>query len=173
MREGFRFKGRYEAILYGPDGIEKWRDVIDNTVVTVGINLALDTILAGSSYTVTGPYMGLISSVGWSAIAAGDTMSSHSGWDEAGNAHAPTYTAPRPTMTFSSASAGVKTTSSTINFSFTGAGTVKGAFVVYGSGAVSTIDNTSGVLLSAGLFTGGDKTVGIGDTLAVTWSLTG
>src|SRR5690349_14341590 len=68
-----------------------------NTVVTVGKNLALDTFLAGSAYTVTGPYMGLISSVGYSAISAADTMASHAGWAEAGNANAPTYSGNRKT----------------------------------------------------------------------------
>ena len=54
-----------------------------NTVCTAGKNAALDAYLAGSSYTVTGPYMGLISSASYSAIAAADTMSSHAGWLEA------------------------------------------------------------------------------------------
>src|SRR5580765_2506428 len=74
--------GRYEVECYGPDGKLKWRDTIENVVCTVGKNLALDTAFAGSAYTVTGPYLGLISSTSYSAVAAGDTMSSHSGWLE-------------------------------------------------------------------------------------------
>ena len=42
---------------------------------------------------------------------------------------------------------------------------VKGCFLVLGTGALSTIDNTAGTLYSAGTFTGGDKTVSNGDTL--------
>src|SRR5262245_56654819 len=72
--------GRYEIECIGADGKLKWRDTIDNVVQTVGRNLMLDTAFAGSCYTVTGPYMGLISSTSYSAVAAGDTMSSHSGW---------------------------------------------------------------------------------------------
>lgn len=162
--------GVFEAICIGPDGLEKWRDVFPNTVVTVGKNLALDTYLAGSSYTVVGPFMGLISLTSFSAIAAADTMASHAGWLEAGNANTPTYTAPRKTAAWSSAAAGSKALSAALAFAITGTGTVKGAFLVYGSGAVSTIDNTSGTLYSAGLFSGGDKAVGSGDTINVSYT---
>lgn len=162
--------GVFTAECIGPDGKVKWQDQFPNTVTTVGKNLALDTYLAGSSYTVTGPYMGLISSTSYSAISAADTMSSHAGWLEAGNANAPTYTSPRKTAAWSSASSGSKALSSALSFSITGSGTVKGCFLVYGSGAVTTIDNTSGTLYSAGLFSGGDKVVSNGDTLNVSYT---
>ena len=97
-------------------------------------------------------------------------MSSHAGWLEAGNANAPTYTSPRKTAAWSSASSGSKALSSALSFSITGSGTVKGCFLVYGSGAVTTIDNTSGTLYSAGLFSGGDKVVSNGDTLNVSYT---
>lgn len=150
--------------------VEKWTDLVPNTVVTVGKNLALDTFLAGASYTVTGPYMGLISSVSYSSISATDTMSSHAGWLEAGSANAPTYARPRPTAAWSSASAGSKSLSAALSFAITSAGTVKGAFLVFGSGALTQIDSTPGTLYSAGLFTGGDKVVSTGDTLNVSYS---
>jgi hypothetical protein len=147
-----------------------WTDRAKNVVTTVGKNLALDSYLAGSSYTVVGPYMGLISSTSWSAVSASDTMSSHAGWLEAGNANAPTYTSPRKTAAWSSASSGSKALSSALSFAMTGTGTVKGCFLVFGSGAVSTIDNTSGTLYSAGLFTGGDQPVVNGNTLSVSYT---
>jgi hypothetical protein len=172
MLEGLRIVGRYEVWCVGPDGIEKWRDVIDNTVVTVGKNHILDTELAGAAYTVVGPFMGLISSTSFSAIAAADTMSSHAGWLEAGLANTPTYTAPRKTAVYNAAAAGVKSLSAALSFAITGSGTIKGAFIVLGTGAVSTRDDTNGTLLSAGLFTGGDKTVANLDTVNVSWSLT-
>ncbi len=153
------------------DGVLVWEDTIPNTVVTVGKNLALDTFLAGSAYTVTGPFMGLISSVGYSAISAADTMSSHAGWTEAGNANAPTYTSPRKTAVWSAASAGAKALSAALAFAITSTGTLKGAFMTYGSGAVSTIDSTAGTLLSAGLFSGGDRAVLNGDVVNVSYSL--
>jgi len=162
--------GRYEIECIGADGKLKWRDTIENVVCTVGKNLALDTFLAGSAYTVTGPYMGLISSTSYTAVAAGDTMASHSGWLEAGGANAPTYSGNRGTAAWSAASAGSKALSAALAFAITGTGTVKGAFLVFGSGAVNTKDSTAGTLWSAGTFTGGDKAVVSSDTLNISYS---
>lgn len=170
--EKMNAKGVYHVECYDADGNLKWKDVIENVVTTVGKNLALDTFLAGAAYTVVGPYLGLISSVSYGAgPVAGDTMSSHAGWTEAGATNAPTYTAPRKTAAWSAASGGSKALSAALSFAITGSGTIKGAFMVYGTGAVSTIDNTAGTLLSAGLFTGGDKAVVNTDTLNVSYSL--
>jgi hypothetical protein len=130
----------------------------------------LDTLLAGSSYSVTGPYMGLVSSTSYSAVAAADTMSSHAGWLEAGGANAPTYSGTRKTISFSAASSGSKASSAAGSFGITGTGTVKGGFLVLGTGASSTVDNTSGTLYSVGLFSGGDRAVVSGDTLNVSYT---
>jgi hypothetical protein len=162
--------GRYDCECFGPDGELKWRDTIENVVCTVGKNLALDTFLAGAAYSVVGPFMGLISSVGYSAVAATDTMSSHPGWTEAGGANAPTYSVPRKTCAWAVASGASKALSAALLFAITSAGTIKGAFIVYGTGALNNIDSTAGVLYSAGLFSGGDKVVGNGDTLNISYS---
>ncbi len=168
--EGMRLHGTYHAVLRDKDGNVKWEESFPNLVTTVGKNHALDNELAGSSYSVTGPYMGLISSTSYTGVNAADTMASHSGWLEAGNANTPHYSGTRKTITFSAASGGSKASSSTNTYSFTGSGTVKGAFLVLGSGAVNTIDDTNGTLYSAGLFSGGDKTVANGDTLTVSYT---
>lgn len=153
------------------DGKVIYTETFQNTVVTVGKNLTLDTLLAGSAYTVTGPYMGLISSASYSAISAADTMSSHAGWLEAGSANAPTYSGTRKTCVWSAASAGSKSLSAALSYTITGTGTIKGAFIVLGTGAVATIADTNGTLLSAGLFSGGDRAVISGDTVNVSYTL--
>ena len=166
VHEGMDAQGKYHCQCFDSEGNLKWEDDIENTVVTVGKNLALDTILAGSSYTAAW-YMGLISLASYSAISAADTMASHAGWLEAGNANAPTYSqGTRPAPAWSSASAGSKATSAAVVFSITSTGTVKGCFL----NTVSTKDGTTGTLYSAGLFTGGDKAVGNGDTLNVSYT---
>jgi hypothetical protein len=163
--------GRYVVECIGADGKLRWREVIDNVVQTVGKNLALDTFLAGSAYTVTGPFMGLISSTSYTTgPIAGDTMASHSGWLEAGAANAPTYSGPRKTCVWSPATAGSKALSTALLFAITSSGTAKGAFVIYGSGASATKDDTGGTLWSAGTFSTGDKAVVNGDTLSVSYS---
>src|ERR1700693_2483149 len=84
MEEAMQIVGRFTAECFDRDGQLKWRDEFPNTVVVVGKNHMLNTEFTGSAYTVTGPYMGLISSVSFSAISTADTMASHAGWLEAG-----------------------------------------------------------------------------------------
>jgi len=147
-----------------------WEDTIENVVCTLGKNLMLQTALTGSAYTVTGPYMGLISSIGYTAVAASDTMASHTGWNEAGSTNAPTFAA-RVAPAFGTASAGAISTSTPTSFTMTGAGTLVGAFITYGTGAVTTLMSTAGTLLSAGAFTGGNQPVNSGNVVQVTYSL--
>ncbi len=169
-------EGIYVAECYGPDGVLKWRDTIENTVMTEGKNLAFNTIMAGSSFTVTGPYMGLISAVSYSAISAADTGAQIDGtnaWKEAGGSNTPGYTGNRKTCAWSSASAGAVTLSAALAFAIS-SGTnvvVKGCFILFGTGALNTKDDAHGTLWSAGLFSSGDKTVSSGDTLNVSYSV--
>ena len=140
-------------------------ETFPNIVTTVGKNDLLDKYLKGSSYTQT-LVMGL---KGTGTAVAGDTQASHAGWLEQGGTNAPAYTGNRPTVTMGSASAGVST-SPTISFAITSSGTVHGCFI--NNGGSATKDNTTGVLFSAGDFTGGSKAVVNLDTLNVTYTLT-
>lgn len=144
---------------------DKARHEFPNLVTTAGKNFLLDNGLAGSAYTAAF-YMGLISSTSYSAVAAGDTMASHAGWLEAGGTNAPTYSGARKTAAWAAASAGSKSLSAGLVFTFTGAGTVKGCFLT----TSSAVDATTGTLYSAGLFTGGDQPVVATNTLTVTYT---
>jgi len=146
-----------------------WAREIDNLVTTPGSNNLLDVYFGPTVGYTAAWYLGLISSVGYTAIAVTDTMASHAGWNEAGGSSAPDYSAAnRGTMAFSAAAAGSKTTSSTVNFTFTAGGTVKGGFITTGQ----VKDGTTGILYSAGLFTGGDAVVLSGYQLQVTATVT-
>lgn len=169
MFEGANAEGHYEVVCKNAAGEVVWEDVIENIVVNVGKNLALDTLFAGSAYTVVGPFMGLADTAVASAVAT-DTLTAKTVWKEVGATNAPAYTAPRKTVTFSAASVGSKASVGTYTFAMTSAGTVGGCFIATGTGAVSTIDSTTGVLYSVGAFTGGSKTVANGDTLTVTYT---
>lgn len=159
---------RIAAKILGIPLVEKFRDVFRNTLMTTGKNYILDSGLGGSLY------MGLISSVSYSAIAAGDTaaqINGTNGWKEGSDVtNTPTYSqSTRPALTLGAASAGVKATSSASAFSITSTGTIKGLFVVTNS----TKAGTSGTLVSAGLLSGGDRTgLQSGDTFNGSWQIT-
>lgn len=157
-------KGTYRCELRDKDGNLKWSEIIHNLVTNVGKNDILDKYLKGSAYTQT-LVMGL---KGTGTAAAADTQASHAGWNEVGGTNAPAYTGTRPTVTMGAA-ASQTSTSPTVSFTFTSGGTVAGCFI--NNGGSTTKDNTTGVLVSAGDFSGGSKTVASGDQLNVTWSL--
>jgi hypothetical protein len=177
--EAAKAEGRYTVECIGADGYFRWREVIDNLVVTVGKNLALDSYLAGSAYTVVGPYMFLVSG-NPASVQLSDTMASKTGWAEVGNANGPQFNFPnaggsnvRGTCAWSSATGGGKSLSAALSFymtGLTGGATVAGCGICFGSGAVNTIDSTAGVLYSVGAFVGGSRTVSIGDTLNVSYT---
>ena len=156
--------GFYSAVCYGADGQVKWEEPIVNLVTTVGKNLTLNTVLGNSAAGAV--VMGL---KGTGTANVADTQASHATWDEVGLANAPTYSGNRPTPTFSSASAGSKTTSSAVSFNITSTGTVAGCFINIGGS--STIDDTTGTLFSAGDFAS-SKSVVSGDSIAVTYTAT-
>jgi hypothetical protein len=163
--------GKFVVECFDKDGNLKWRDTIENVVTILGKNVALDAFLAGSAYTVVGPYMGLISSVGYTGVPVeGDTMASHTTWEEAGPSYAPDYSGDRKTCVWSAAGTGSKALSAALSFVFSEGGTVKGCFLVFFTSAVVTKDDTNGTLYSAGLFTGGDKVVVNTDTLNVSYT---
>jgi hypothetical protein len=172
-------QGKYYARCFDKDGGLLWEDDIQNVVTDLGANQLLDSALG--SGPIAGPFLGLISSVGYTGIpVVADTMLSHSSanhvWNEAGNGvNYPNWSTPasnaRAAVSFAAASGRQKAMTAVAVFTFaTNGGTLKGCFLVFGTGAVATNNNTGGVLYSAGVFSNGDKIVGVGDRLEVTYA---
>jgi hypothetical protein len=94
-------------------------------------------------------------------VAAGDTSASHAGWTES-TAYS---NGTRPAPSWGAAAAGSKASTATA-YNINGTDTIKGAFLITNS----TKGGSTGVLYSAGLFSGGDRAVVNGDTLNVTYT---
>jgi hypothetical protein len=175
--ETLGIEGHYYVECRDAQGNLKWTEEFPNLVNAVGKQLMLDTLLKGSAYSVTGPYLGLIGTTS-PTFAASDTMTSHSGWTAfvnytvGGSAVRGTAVFGSATSTGSTPSNVTTSTASAITYTITGAGgNVTGCFLTLGSGASSTQSNTGGTLYSAGAF-GTAKTTTAGDTVSVTYSTT-
>jgi len=158
--EPVTIKGRYTIECRDADCNLRWEDTIENLVVTVGKNDLLDKYFAGSSYTAAF-FLGLVDGGSTPTFAAGDTMASHAGWTE----NTGYSNATRPAPTFNAASAGSKSTTAT-SFNINATGTIAGAFLTTNN----TVGGTTGILYSAGSFSGGNRSVLNGDTLNVTYT---
>jgi len=170
-------EGIYHVECRDAAGNLKWTEEFPNLVNAVGKQLMLDTLLKGSAYTVTGPYLGLIGTTS-PTFSASDTMTSHSGWTEfvnytvGGSAVRGTAVFASSTSTGSSPSNVTTSSATAITYTITGAGgNVTGCFLCTGSGASATQSNTGGTLYSAGAF-GTAKTTTAGDTVSVTYATT-
>ena len=171
-------EGCYHVVCRDADGNVKWEESFPNLVNAVGKQLMFDTLLSGSSYTTVGPFLGLISGAS-PTFAAADTMTSHAGWTEftfytvGGSAvrGAPSFASAATSSGLTPSNVTTKAGAS-VTYTITGAGgTVSGCFLVTGTGAVNTLNNTSGTLYSAGAFSTAKVTTA-GDTVAVTYSTT-
>lgn len=156
----FKVGGVFTVECYGPDGKLRWKDTAKNLIPDVGINHILDVVFHGNTQVTTW-YIGLKNA---GTVAAADTLASHAGWAENSN-----YTGDR--KEFNEAAASAKSITNSANkasFSINAdAQTIAGAFL----SSVST--GTSGVLGSAADFDGGNKSCDDGDTLEVTYTVTG
>lgn len=167
--------GVFNATCTRSDGTLRWSETFCNVVTTEGKNFALNTLFEGSAYSAVGPFIGLISSVGYSAVSSSNTaaqINGSNGWKEAGSApNFPLYVGNRKTCAFNTAAAGSKTLTAPASFLIeTTGGTVKGCFIVFGPSATASITGTGGLLWSVGLFSAGDKIVDVGDTLNVSYA---
>jgi hypothetical protein len=149
-----------------PLQFKAWEHETPNLVTNVGRNDIIDKYWRGSTYTQT-VVMGL---KGTGAPAAADTQASHASWLEVGGTNAPAYTGNRKAVTMGAA-ASQSSVSPQQTFAITSTGTVSGMFM--NNGGSSTKDDTTGVLVNATNFTGGDEAVNNGDSLLVTYTYNG
>jgi hypothetical protein len=160
LQEQLKVKGHYDIVCVGADGKVKWTDEIENLVVTVGKNDLLTKYFTGASYTAAW-YMGLVDGGTTPTYAASDTLASHAGWTE----NTSYSGVNRITVGFNAASAGSISSTST-TFSMSGTATIAGALMCQ----TQTRALTTGILYSAGNFTGGNRSVVSGDSLLVTFT---
>ncbi len=156
-------KGRYPKIEHWRGG--KLFDVyeIENDITNEGKNEILDIMFSdGSQIAASSWYIGLISSSGYSALAAADTMASHSGWTEFTGYSQATRVAWGPG---SPASQSI-TNASPATFDINASGTLKGIFVT----SNSTKSGTTGKLWATGLFSA-DVPVTNGDQMKITYTV--
>jgi hypothetical protein len=174
------------ANLGGRYVVEHWRNGVrineyrfPNDIVNEGKNHILDVQFHAVSAIATW-YMSLIDNSGYSALDATDVYDdinqAGNGWDEftlytdAGNGDSATT---RPEWDEASASAQAITNNTVTVFDVTGAGTVKGLFLVAGTNANLKDDHTAGTahkLWATALFSG-DVAVLNGDQLKVTYTI--
>ncbi|HUT90575.1 MAG TPA: hypothetical protein VMY37_13820 [Thermoguttaceae bacterium] len=160
VRYSVAVKNTWTWECYGPDGVLKWREVVPNIVVNVGLDDLLTQYFKGSAYTAE-HYVGLKST---GTPAAGDTMTSHATWTEL----VPYSNATRPTFTPGTVSGqSVDNSASKAVFNINDSSTVYGGFLV----TDSTKSGTAGVLYGVADFTA-QRAVESGDTLNVTATCT-
>lgn len=136
---------------------------INNDITNEGKNTLFDVMFAsGTQIGSSSWFIGLISSSGYSALAPGDTMASHSGWTEATGYTQATRVAWGP----GSAASQSITNASPATFDINATATIKGIFVT----SNSTKSGTTGKLWSTALFSA-DVPVTSGDQLRVTYTV--
>ena len=177
--ETLGIQGWYDVKCYDSEGNLKWEDKAPNLVTAAGKQALFDYYFGATSNggTASGNnYLGLCG--GTATYSAADTMASHV-WTEVGGTNAPAYTGNRQAPVWTAASSTgtspsnvTSKTAPALTFAMTSSGTVNGCFINGGASASATKDTTTGVLYSAGNFTGGSKTVANGDSLAVTYTTT-
>lgn len=158
VHQGARINHHFKLEAFDRDGNLKWVEEFDNLVVNTGLDDYLDKYYKGSAYTAA-HYVGLAD--GTPSFAAGDTMASHAGWTEItaySEANRQTYSP----GTVSGQS--VDNSASKAVFSINGSTTIGGAFL----STDNTKGGSTGTLVGGNAFTGGDRSLGNGDTLNVT-----
>jgi len=161
MKGGIRVGGIFDVTCRDKHGNFKWRDQAKNLVVSEGLEHILDVTLTGGTQ-VDPWYIGLMSSS--PSPATDDQISTHS-FTEATEYSEST----RVTFVEGRTGVSVSNTGNLATFTLDADGTnIGGAFLASSEDA----GGSSGILLCAAAFTGGDKSGDSGDKLEVTYTFT-
>lgn len=160
--QGLGLRGRFKVDHYRKGKIyDKYE--FNNDITNIGKNTIFDVMFSDATQTPANSwYIGLINITSYSALAAGDTMSSHAGWTEFTAYSQSNRVAWGP----GDPSSQSITNATPATFSISGTGTVKGIFVTTNS----TKSGTTGILWSTGLFSA-DVPVVSGDELKITYTV--
>lgn len=158
----FAIEHHYHVECFDQFGRLKWEDRTHNLVMDVGLDEFLQRIYKSSAFTAS-DFVGLTDDT--PTIVAGDTMASHAGWVEAQGYTESTREAFTPGTV---ASESVDNSASKASFSINATDTIGGCFLCDNS----TKGGTTGILIGAAAFSGGDKAVANLDTLNVTLTCT-
>lgn len=151
--------GTFRVECKDKSGNTKWKDDARNLVVSTAIHHTLDILFDSSNAQISPWYIGLVNSP-VTSIAAGDVLGSHAGWTENAN-----YTGDRKEYVDVRSGTTVSNTASKASFTVSATGQViSGAFMC------STASGSTGTLLCAATFTGGDKSLDTDDVLEVSYS---
>ena len=155
--------GIYYYVVRDWRGRVKARGKVHNAVTTAGMNYLLDTGIRNTAQ-VTAWYLSIIDNASFTAVAAADTMGSHTGWVEQSTNYSE---ATRPQWSPAAASAGLLSNAAAVVFTIATANfSAKGMFCT----SVNTKGGTTGTLLSTAILTGTQALV-VTDTWELTYQL--
>lgn len=162
MSEAFHLKGKLQVEHYRKN-ILIGRYDCNNGITNVGKNYILDVMFNGGTQIANNSwYIGLIDNSGFSALAAGDTASSHSGWTEL-----TAYTqSTRIAWGSGSASSQATTNSTPATFDMNATNNVYGGFIA----SSGTKGGTSGILWATAGFSS-VVPVSNGDQIKITYTV--
>jgi len=158
----FRISGRF-TIEHVRDGKVIAEYEIPNGIVDVGLNHILETEFHDGSHVTTW-YIGLVDDAGFSAFAAGNTMSSHAGWVECTSYDEVN----RPTWTAGAATSRQIANASPVIFTISAVKNIKGLFVT----SNNSKGGTAGTLWATATF-GSSVPFVDNDVLRVTYTING
>lgn len=159
----FQIGGEFHVSCYGPDGQLKWADTAPNLIPNAALQHILDRLFISGTAAVDPWYVGLILGPGsGTTFAATDTLALHGGWTETTG-----YSGNRKEYVNDRTNQTVSNSTSKASFAI-----ISNGLVVAGALLASVASGTSGTLLAAGDFTGGDKDADSGDTIEVTYTVT-